>query len=128
LLKLPRTVEATVRPDKIVLYTDSWDHTKRIANALADRLGHLDPQGVPFTASLGADGLISWAIDPRSPARRSFASWRIWITQMIAETVRSLERRDTDQHDVDVILKRLDDRHGIRQGAWSLRDGPRGVF
>jgi hypothetical protein len=43
--------------------------------------------GVPFTAELGGDGLLSWGRDPPpDPAHgRQTLSWRTWITWRLAE-------------------------------------------
>jgi len=38
---------------------------------------------VPFTAELGADGLLSWGMDPPSTLGVG-ASWRSWLTLQLA--------------------------------------------
>jgi hypothetical protein len=128
LLKVSRTVEATVRPDKIILYTDSWDHTECVADALLARMRHIEAQGVPFTAGLDGDRLISWAIDPSSPDRRSFASWRVWITRMIVESMRTLPSDVVLEDGVALILQQLDKDYGVSNGAWSIGPARRGAF
>jgi hypothetical protein len=55
----------------------------RLARALQGYSAH----GVPFTAELGGDGLLSWGRDPPpDPAHgRQTLCWRSWITSRLAE-------------------------------------------
>ena len=51
-------------------------------------LGSCPAHGVPFTAEISPDGLLSWGADPPG---RSFSdgadstSWRMWVTRRLAE-------------------------------------------
>lgn len=48
-------------------------------------------QGVPFTAPLGDDGLLSWGMDPpaaaQSHAWAERESWRLWVTNRLATAI-----------------------------------------
>ena len=80
--KVGRGLEGLLRCDKIVAYFDDRAHLDVVARALRQRLRGCVPQGVPFTADAGGDGLLSWGIDP--PAAPVAASWRSWLTRRLA--------------------------------------------
>jgi hypothetical protein len=74
------------RPDKLVVYFDRLDDLQAAAEVLRGRLAGCPPHGVPFTAAVTFDGLLSWGADP--PPMRSTngtgMSWRMWVTQQLA--------------------------------------------
>ena len=76
------------RPDKIVGYFFDFEGVAECASRLRTALGGIEAHGVPFTASLDAEGLISWGIDPpRNEHLLSWQereSWRLWLTNRIA--------------------------------------------
>lgn len=76
------------RPDKLVVYFDRLDDLQAGAAVLRERLRGCPAHGVPFTAAITRDGLLSWGADP--PVRPSAdgaggASWRMWVTERLAE-------------------------------------------
>lgn len=77
-----------LRPDKIVVYFRHREALYAAAAALTDALAGAPAQGVPFTAAITADGMLSWAADP--PAHVGVAggtgteSWRSWLTMQLA--------------------------------------------
>lgn len=77
-----------LRPDKIVAYFPDFDRLSEAAGRLGDRLAGLPPHGVPFTAGISGDGLLSWGVDPpaaeRSPLLGGWESWRLWLTNRLA--------------------------------------------
>lgn len=77
-----------LRPDKIVAYFPDFDRLSEAAGRLGDRLAGLPPHGVPFTAEIAGDGLLSWGADPpvaeRSPLLGGWESWRLWLTNRLA--------------------------------------------
>jgi hypothetical protein len=78
------------RADKIVAYLDSFEQVDEVSRMLDTRLADVPVQGVPFTADLRRDGLISWGMDPRqSPVvkRQERRSWRSWITDRLASAL-----------------------------------------
>jgi hypothetical protein len=67
------------RPDKVVVYFDRLEDLLATARDLSSRLQGVPAHGVPFTASVSDDGLLSWAADPE------VTSWRLWVASRLAE-------------------------------------------
>jgi hypothetical protein len=80
-----------LRPDKLVAYFADGESLGRAADRLAGRLAGAPPHGVPFTAAVTADGLLSWGMDPpaaaQAPAFRGAESWRFWLTNRLARAL-----------------------------------------
>jgi hypothetical protein len=80
-----------LRPDKLVIYFRHRDHLYAAAAALTDALAGSPTQGVPFTAGITADGMLSWAADPPVHAAlvggASSESWRSWLTTQLAAAI-----------------------------------------
>ncbi|MBZ0167958.1 hypothetical protein MELA_00838 [Candidatus Methylomirabilis lanthanidiphila] len=110
------------RPDKIVAYLESYEQVEAVGRALGEQLGDVPVHGVPFTADLCGDGLISWGMDPHE--RRVFdwqetASWRLWITNHLARGL--LTARSSAQSDIEpwqFALERLR-FEGIDTDTWT---------
>jgi hypothetical protein len=87
-LKVGSDLYGLLRPDKIVAYFESLDHLQTTADRLRDELQGCPAHGVPFTAELTPDGLLSWGIDPPPgrpiPGWRERESWRLWVTNRLA--------------------------------------------
>ncbi len=85
--KVGRTVDGIARPDKMVAYFSSLEELYGGAHRVLAETGDCSPHGVPFTAGVTDDGLLSWAIDPphRSTDRAPRSSWRTWVTMRLAE-------------------------------------------
>ena len=98
--KVGGDVYGLLRPDKLVVYFENVDDLQRASSELADRLDGCPPHGVPFTAEIAGDGLLSWAIDPprdRSmPGWQQPGSWRIWVTNRLAVALLSAKAAATD--------------------------------
>lgn len=116
------------RPDKIVAYLPSWERLRDVASGLAQVLSGARPHGVPFTAPLTPDGLLSWGMDP--PADGPWAgwgpaeSWRLWLANHAARSL-ALARgtgADADQA-VRFVLARLA-LAGIDGTTWTPRHAP----
>ena len=77
-----------LRPDKLVIYPRSSAALHELASELVRALAGVRPHGVPFTAPLDRDGLVSWGADPPSRAgidnRSTSDSWRGWVTHRLA--------------------------------------------
>jgi hypothetical protein len=81
--KVGRGIHGLLRPDKIVAYSADSAHMEEVAEALCRSLCGCPVQGVPFTAELGGNGLLSSGIDP--PRKNGAqASWRSWVTARLA--------------------------------------------
>lgn len=85
--KVGRTVDGVTRPDKMVAYFSSLEELHEGARRIRDEAGACHPHGVPFTAGVTDDGLLSWAIDPPggSTYRAHRSSWRTWVAMRLAE-------------------------------------------
>jgi hypothetical protein len=119
--KVARTVEGLVRPDKLVAYFDDLDALHDGAARVREAAGSCAPQGVPFTAAVTADGLLSWAIDPpRSGGRGGGTpvSWRSWVTERLAEhlvAARGEASREAEPWQVALARVALD---GVDPATW----------
>jgi hypothetical protein len=87
-VKVGRDLFGLLRPDKLVAYFACRDDLERCAAALATELAGMPAHGVPFTAELGGDGLLSWGVDPANHSAMlrflGAESWRGWITARLA--------------------------------------------
>ena len=94
--KIGADAEGLLRPDKIVAYFTSQDALRQAADALAARLNGCPAHGVPFTAALDDEGLLSWGVDP--PASQQLLnwqpreSWRLWLTNRLANALLTAKR------------------------------------
>ena len=86
--KVGKDAPGLLRPDKMVAYFASYNDLMDAAEQLKKELGGCPVQGVPFTAELAGDGLLSWGVDP--PAEEQALpwigreSWRLWVTNRLA--------------------------------------------
>jgi hypothetical protein len=86
--KVGAGVEGICRPDKIVVYFPQFEDLQRFGWALEEKIRGCPAHGVPFSADVSADGLLTWGIDPpaawsRTKSRRT--SWRMWLAGLLAE-------------------------------------------
>jgi hypothetical protein len=91
--KIGKDAAGMLRPDKIVIYFWDFDGLQETAKRIAAQLPRCPAQGVPFTAGIVDDGLLSWGIDP-PPEKDALAwqereSWRLWITNRLATALLS---------------------------------------
>jgi hypothetical protein len=86
--KTAGTAGGMLRPDKLVAYFDDQETLLAVGHYLENRLRGAPAQGVPFTATIDAEGLLSWGVDPPAEARplswQPQQSWRSWITSALA--------------------------------------------
>lgn len=85
--KVGRGCDGLLRPDKVVAYFTTRAHVAEAASALERALAGCPVQGVPFTAELGGEGLLSWGIDPGGGVTKT--SWRSWVTKRLAASLAS---------------------------------------
>ena len=85
--KVGSDVHGICRPDKLIVYFDRLDDLQEGAATLRDLLDGCPAHGVPFTAAVTHDGLLSWGVDPPAPASANGrgTSWRMWVTERLAE-------------------------------------------
>jgi hypothetical protein len=85
--KVGKDVYGLLRPDKFVVYFDSFNDLAAAARRFEQELRGFRAQGVPFSAALTRDGLLSWGIDPVAEPPRTGSqaeSWRSWLTNRLA--------------------------------------------
>jgi hypothetical protein len=87
-VKAARDASGAHRPDKLIAYFADVDTALRAGEVLRASLAGLATLGVPFTATLSDDGLVSWGADPPLVRGRGRAaggqSWRQWVVDQIA--------------------------------------------
>jgi hypothetical protein len=86
--KIGASAAGLLRPDKMVLYFDSLEKLLAVASELDERLSEVPAHGVPFSAQITANGLLSWGMDPPQQERRlawqDTESWRLWVVRRLA--------------------------------------------
>lgn len=101
--KVANDAYGLLRPDKLIVYCTERSMIDALAERLTPLLAGVPAHGVPFTAALTADGLLSYGIDPPPAARidgwsaTSERSWRVWIARWLARTIER-QRRDEPDH------------------------------
>ena len=83
-----------LRPDKLVIYFGRREQLQAAASRLAGELAGIPAHGVPFTAAVTDDGLLSWGADPPTHdgagglvGRAATESWRSWLTTQLAAAI-----------------------------------------
>ena len=77
-----------LRPDKLVVYLPDATALVQVAHQLDNALAGVSAHGVPFSAALTADGLLSWGGDPPAdagPVGAERESWRYAVCRRLAE-------------------------------------------
>jgi hypothetical protein len=82
--KVGAGVAGLCRPDKLVVYFDRLDDLQAGAARLRTELAGCPAHGVPFTAAVTCDGLLSWGVDPPDGGQGR-TSWRLWVCERLAE-------------------------------------------
>jgi hypothetical protein len=95
--KIATGVAAVRRPDTIVVHFTDADSLRDGAETMRRRLVGMPARGVPFTAPVTTDGLLSWGVDPPAGPRGSAASWRQWVSLRLAEHLQPAGLADPDE-------------------------------
>ena len=106
-LKIGRGLAGLTRPDKLVAYFSRRDDLQEAGWRLHQRLHACQAQGVPFTAELSPDGLLSWGADPPRTAPGQPGSWRFWLACKLAAHFATLRRANVSGPIWPVVLDRL---------------------
>lgn len=89
--KLGSDLYGLLRPDKLIAYLDDRRSLERLGASLMAELVDCPAHGVPFTAVLDGEGLLSWGVDPprsaRIPGWDSIESWRLWVTNRLSRAL-----------------------------------------
>jgi hypothetical protein len=118
--KVGARAEGLLRPDKIVAYFDSFERLAEGVAAVGERLHGVPVQGVPFTAEIGGDGLVSWGVDPPAGERSPWGgreSWRFWLARRLARALLAA-RSETGAEPWRFALERLR-LEGIDTDSWT---------
>lgn len=124
--KVGSDVHGICRPDKLVVYFDRLEDLQAGAAVLGERLSGCPAHGVPFTAAVTHDGLLSWGADPPAPSSGNGggrASWRLWVTERLAEYLtlaRNARRSDLEPWQFALERLRL---AGIDTDTWIPASG-----
>jgi hypothetical protein len=122
-LKVGKDAYGISRPDKFVVYFATRAELDEFTAAAVPLLEGIPPHGVPFTAAVDPDGLVSWGIDPdRDLSTRGWLdheSWRMWVTGRIASALVRLDRADREGDTLwSYVLGRLA-VEGVDPVAWT---------
>jgi hypothetical protein len=125
-MKIGSDAGGLLRPDKLVAYFASRDDVRAAASALAAEIAGCRAHGVPFTAGIGNDGLLSWGLDPPDSERPlswlERESWRLWIAKSLAAALalaKQATRPDVEPWRFAVERVR---RHGVDVDTWTPAD------
>jgi hypothetical protein len=109
--KIAGTAAGLLRPDKLVAYFDDIEHLRAVADRLGERRAGQPPHGVPFTAAIDAEGLLSWGVDPPAAARplswMPQQSWRSWIASTAAGALLEVKRHPGAVPPAEFVRARL---------------------
>jgi hypothetical protein len=86
--KVGASAVGLLRPDKVVVHLRDAAELSEVAAALSTALDGVRPHGVPFSAELADDGLLSWGGDPPAesgPVGGGEESWRSSVCRRLAE-------------------------------------------
>lgn len=100
-MKVGRGARGLLRPDKLVAYFADRGTMLDVADVLAGRLAGVRAQGVPFTAGLTPDGLLSCGVD-RPTVRGGVIqaeSWRLRMSRRLAASLLAEARRGRRRDD-----------------------------
>jgi hypothetical protein len=86
--KIGADAAGLLRPDKMVLYFPDKESLFQVASDIAALIKEAPAHGVPFSAEITGDGLLSWGMDPpeseRVVAWQEPESWRLWVVRRLA--------------------------------------------
>ena len=99
-LKLGSDLAGLLRPDKLVLYFADLASLTAVAASIEAQCAGASVQGVPFTAPIDRDGLLSWGADPPASAQllawQPRDSWRTWLAARLGGAIAECLGRDRE--------------------------------
>jgi hypothetical protein len=125
-IKIGADLWRALQPDKIVIHYMSAEAAEAGAERLAAALGRLEPHGVPFTAAVTDNGLVSSGVDRQGldvTGHWSLLSWRTWVTDHLADGILIARAHGAD---IGVAARFTLDRlrlHGIDVERWQPLTG-----
>jgi hypothetical protein len=123
--KVARDVSSLCRPDNVIAYFSRLEDLSSGAARIKDYLSGCKARGVPFTAEVTRDGLMSWGIDPPECHSPHASSWRLWVVDRLAEYLLAAKTAG-DAEPWRFALDRLS-IDGVETGTWvpTNRNGAR---
>jgi hypothetical protein len=119
--KLGRTAFGLLRPDKLVAYFVTLEELQEAAEMIRASAAGITAQGVPFTAAIDADGLVSWGMDPprfdQVLSGQEHQSWRQWVAGRLA--VYTLAAKASGAEDIPKVVLQRVGLDGIDTATWS---------
>ena len=119
--KVGRTAFGLLRPDKFVGYFDTLEQVREAAELIRASSAGISAHGVPFTAAIDAEGLVSWGMDPprfeQVMAWQEYQSWRQWVTERIA--VYTLSARESGAESAADFARQRINLDGVDTSTWS---------
>jgi hypothetical protein len=124
--KVGATPHGVLRPDKLVVYFAEREALAAAAGEIDGELEGRRAHGVPFTAAIAGDGLLSWGADPPGEAVGGASwlggSWRRWLTDRLAAAITAARRQRAGVEEAaEFALARLR-LDGVDPSAWTLAD------
>lgn len=121
--KIGKGIHGLLRPDKMVAYFSSYEDLVATAEQLKKELDGCPAQGVPFTAELAGDGLLSWGVDPSAQGQVlpwiGRESWRLWVANKLAVALIATSTEDTSHLEPwHFALRRLQ-LEGVDTESWT---------
>jgi hypothetical protein len=96
--KIGPDASGLLRPDKLVAYFPNRAELDGALSALHTELAGCPAHGIPFTAGIADDGLLSWGMDPPDSERalswQQRESWRLWIAMRLGAAI-AIAKRST---------------------------------
>jgi hypothetical protein len=121
--KIGPDASGLLRPDKLVLYFSNRDDLDHAAQRLHEELAGCPAHGIPFTAGIDDDGLLSWGIDPPDSERalswQQRESWRLWVASRLAAAISFAKQSATDAVEPWRFAVERVRRHGVDVETWT---------
>jgi hypothetical protein len=120
--KIGSDAAGLLRPDKMVAYFGDQDSLLEVASELTEQLSSVTPHGVPFSAEITPNGLLSWGMDPPQTEHvltwQEPESWRQWVVRRLAAAMIAAQSNShATMTPADFALERL--RHeGVDVDDW----------
>jgi hypothetical protein len=121
--KIGSDASGLLRPDKVVLYFSDKESLFTVASELESLVSGSASHGVPFSAEITSDGMLSWGMDPPDSERvltwQEPESWRLWLVRRLAVAMIAAQTdSSTNVPPSAFALERLR-REGVDVDGWT---------
>ena len=122
-MKIGPDAAGLLRPDKLVAYFHTREELDGAARALAADLRGCPAHGVPFTARIDDDALLSWGADPPDSERvlswLDRESWRLFVAKTLAHAMSVAKQATAPTIAPWQFAVERAHRHGIDVATWA---------